>query len=104
MAGEVASAADDMTADHGDERVAGRKGLNEMGGGELGMVGHRVGPTDFEFYPDPAALFRLGEEKVGAGGIAEEPFGRRLDDAASASQVQPGGQAATKRSWMWRAR
>ena len=70
--GEISAATINVGADHGDEGIGFGEGRKQVSGGKFGVIGYGIGAADFEFDPEiPGAVF-VGEEEVGAGGVAEK--------------------------------
>ncbi len=70
--GEISATTIDMGADHGDEGVGLGEWREQVSGGKFSVIGYGIGAADFEFDPEIAASVFVGEEEVGAWGVAEK--------------------------------
>lgn len=69
---QVSSTAINVRAEHGDEMVGWPLRGEQVGGGELGMIRHRVGTAHFELHPHTGAGGRMGQQHVRPRVVPEE--------------------------------
>ncbi len=74
--GEISAATINVGTDHGDEGVGFGEGRKQVSGGKFGVIGDGIGAADFEFDPEIAASVFVGEEEIGAWGVAEKALNK----------------------------
>ena len=88
---EVSPAVLDMMRDHGEKGILTGEGLDQVSGCELGVIGHGVGPADFEFHPDASSGGGLLEENIGLRSVAENGFDAGRHDTGFRHAFPSGG-------------